>query len=162
MMSHDTERAQRIEVKRRERLAVEARVDIACEHFGLTQGELSSGGTRLAVLSVGDGGAIAHRPKTRLSHHTERAVYDHRAALVLFNRQGPEQRVRRRAGGPYQSLRANLFRGTQDHFPGAYVSQASIKLERHAAFSHSRLCIAGERLAQLGQNAVPRMNEDDV
>src|SRR5262244_1854816 len=86
LITHNAERAQRIEVKWCRGFAIEARVNVVGDSFGLTQGELSSGGTRLPALRVGDGGAIAHRPKTRLSRHTERAVCDHRSALVLFDR----------------------------------------------------------------------------
>ena len=137
-------------------------MNVASERLGLTQGELSSGGTRVPVLSVGDGGAIAHRPKTRLCRHTERAVYDHRSALVLFDRQGLEQWIRRRAGRPHQRLRANLFSRTQDHRLRACVSQSGIEFESHAPFSHSFLRIQGERLAQLRQNSVTRMDKNDA
>src|SRR5215470_70575 len=86
LMAHNAERAQRIEVKWCRGFAIEARVNVVGESCGLTQGELSSGGTRLPALSVGGRGAVAYRPKRMLSHHPERAVYDHRSALVLFDR----------------------------------------------------------------------------
>src|SRR5262249_7258593 len=103
----------------------------------------------------------AYRPKRMLSHHPECTVYDHRSTLVLFDRQGLEQRVWGCASGPYQSLRTNLLRGTQDHCPGAGVNQAGIEVENHATVSHLRQCIAGQRLTQLGQDAVARMDKDD-
>src|SRR5262245_3035959 len=149
-------------MKGRECFAVEARVNVARERLGFTQSKLSGGRTRVSILRIGDGGAIAHRPETALTVHTERAVYDHGSAFVLLDREGLEQRVWRRASSPYYGLGAHLFRRTQDHCSGPRVDQTCIKLESHAAFSHSRLRIAGERLAQLGQNAIARMDEDSA
>src|SRR5215468_5666334 len=119
-------------MKGRECFAIEARVNVARERLGFTQSKLSGGRTRVSILSIGDGGAIAHRPETALAVHSERAVYDHRSAFVLLDREGLEQRVWRRASGPHQCLCANLFRRTQNHCSLPRVDQTCIKLENHA------------------------------
>src|SRR5215472_11146536 len=53
LMAHNAERAHRIEVKWCRGFAIEARVNVVGDSFGLTQGELSGGGTRLPALRVG-------------------------------------------------------------------------------------------------------------
>ncbi len=119
------------------------------------------GGAGLAGFGVRHGGAVAHRPQPGVARYGQVIVYRHRAALVVFDRQIPEQRVRRRPRRPDQRFGTDLLAGVQhDHTPSR-IGHAGFKLERYAPLFHVREGIVGQRLAQLREDPPPRVDHDN-
>ena len=96
-----------------------------------------------------------------MPRHRHRVFDNHGAPAIGLQGQGPQQRIGSRPRGPDQRSRAN-FAVAQDHFAGPAIVQPAVEPERDAAHRHALLRIASQRFAEFRQDAVSRVNQNNL
>src|SRR5579862_1195962 len=83
-------------------------VNVFRENWSFPERKLRGRRAGLASDTIGDCGAITKGPHARMALHRACGFDDHGAALVSFNGEGAEKRIRRSAGCPNQRFCRNF------------------------------------------------------
>ena len=172
LVADDAERAKRIEMETLRFAPVQNGIQVAREAWGLPHGKLGRAGAGLAGLRVRHGGAIAQRPHVGAAFDHHRRLGDNGPALVVLDGKELQYRARGGTSGPDERRRLNLLGvgglfvvpalGLDRHGPAPRVHHPGVQPKGDASRLHPLQCVGGQTLAQLGQDALPRMDDDDA
>ena len=131
------------------------------ENWSFAERKLRGRRAGLASDTIGDCSAIAQGPHARMILHRKCGLDDHGAALISFDRERAEKRIRRSAGCPDQRFCRN-FAVTQRNDSGLEILQAGVQAEDNSAVGHFLLRVTPQGFAQLGKNMLSRVDQNDV
>ena len=137
-------------------------VDVVRQCRGFTERKLCGRWARLPRLCIHYQRAVSRGPYSDLAWHREGRIDHDRSSLIALDRERLQQRIRCRPCRPDQSFGVDLFLWMQDHRTAPGIGYARVQLEDHPTGGHAFQRIGGKFFAELWQNTVPRVYQNDT
>jgi len=153
LVADDAEGAKRIEMEWPQRPSFERGANVLCENWSFAERKLRGRRAGLAGHTIHHCRAIAQSPDAGMILDRESGLDNHGPTLVSFNRERPEERIRRSAGCPDERFCREFAVIQLDH-TGLEVCQTGVEAEDDAARGHFLLRVPPQGFTQLWKNAI--------
>src|SRR4029077_8166985 len=141
--------------------AFQSRPDVFTDEVAFAEGVLRRGRIRQSRDGIGDRGAIARRPNSRMTGNLHRGIDDD-PALLQFERGGHEDGARGNACGPDKGIGRYAVAVVALDRTVLVGRDFGIQFDFHASLAQLFLRVTAEGLAKLRQDEWTTVNQDDA